>query len=174
MGKPQTFLDPVKEAQAVASLMESLKALRDIDGADETLVLDTIEGQTNLFEAIDSVLEHMAQARAYATGLAAVINDLADRQKRFEERVSSGRAVIEQALMIAELEKVERPTATLFLSRRAPKVEIAEEGDIPAEFWKPGEPKLDKKAVLEALKEGRPVPGACLSNAAPSLTVRTA
>jgi hypothetical protein len=172
MSKPATFLDPVKEAQAVAALIESLNALGE--GADETLLLDTIEGETNLLEAVDRLLERMAQTRAQVAGLEIVINDLGVRKKRFEDRINADRALIEQALMIAELEKVERPTATLFLSRRAPKVEIAEEGDIPAEFWKPGEPKLDKKAVLEALKEGRPVPGACLSNAAPSLTVRTA
>jgi hypothetical protein len=54
------------------------------------------------------------------------------------------------------------------------KLELIEEADIPAEFWKAGDPKLDRKALAEALKEGRSVPGVALSNQAPSLTVRIA
>lgn len=162
-------LDPIKEAKAVASLRDSLSAL---DGDDE-LLIDTIEGETNLFETVDALLQRMADNRAYVLGLDHIAADIRERQARFEKRVDADRALIEQAMMVAEIDKIERPTATLSLSRRAPKVEIAEEADIPAEFWKAAEPKLDKKAVLDALKGGRAVPGASLSNQAPSLTVRT-
>lgn len=164
-------LDPIKEAKAVAALRESLAAT-ETPFDDEALILDTVEGETGLFEAIDALLARMAVNRAMVEGLGKVLADLDLRAARYEKRIDTDRALIEQALMIAELSKVERPAATLSLTNRAPKVEVQTEADIPAEFWKAGEPKLDKKALAAAIKDGRTVPGACLSNAAPSLTIR--
>lgn len=166
-----TYLDPIKEAKAVTALRESLRQMGE--GDDETLLLDTIEGQTSLFEIVDRLLVSIAEDAGLAAGADAAAEKLARRAERFEKRAETTRALIEQALMVAELPKLERPAATLSLVNRAPKVEITEEAEIPAEFWKTGDPHLDKKALAAALKEGRAVPGACLSNAAPSLTIRT-
>jgi hypothetical protein len=164
-------IDPIREAQAVLALKESLAAIHADD--DETLLLDSIEGETGFCEAIDILLARMASDAVLIEGTKSVVSDLEARAARFAKRIAANRAVIEQAMMIAELDKLERPSATLSLAKRQAKVEIQTEADIPAEFWKVGAPSLDKKAVGEALKEGRAVPGACLSNAAPSLSVRT-
>lgn len=165
-------LDPIKEAAAAKGLIESLRAE---SGTDDELLLDMVEGETSLFEAIDALLLRMVESKGLAEGVSAAIQEMEARKRRFEARYASDKTIIEQALMIAEIEaKVERPLATLTLARRAPKVEIQTEADIPAEFWKTGDPTLDKKALLAALKDGTPVPGACLSNAAPSLTARFA
>lgn len=163
-------LDPIKEAKAVAALKESLRDLGH--GGDEALLYYSIEGETSLFEAIDRLLLGIAEDEGRAMGARSAAAEIEHRAERFDKRAEAARALIEQALMVAEIDKLERPTATLSIVRRPPKAEITEEADIPAEFWKVGDPKLDKKAVLAALKEGRAVPGACLSNSAPSLTIR--
>lgn len=164
-------IDPIREAQAVAALRASLA---DALGADDELVIDTIEGETGLFEAIDMLLLEVAHSHGMEAGTLQAADALALRAARYHKRAEAARALIEQAMMIAELEKLERPAATLSLVRRAAKVEITEEAEIPAEFWKAGEPKLDKKALGQALKDGQAVPGAALSNQAPSLTIRVA
>lgn len=166
--KPATYLDPVREAQAVQALRESLAQL----GEDEALLLDTIEGQTGLFEAFDKLLLRMTENRAMIAGIGQVSEEIDERKRRFEKRLEADRALIEQAMMIAELDKVERPAATLSLAKRAPSLVVTTEADIPAEFWKAADPKLDRKALAAAIAEGRSIPGAELSNAAPSLTVR--
>jgi hypothetical protein len=163
-----TVLDPIKEAEAARKLRESLAAVDD-----EQLVLDMIEGETGLCEIIDALLIRIQENRGCLEGVGHVIGELEHRRSRYEKRIETDRALIEQALMLAEIDKLERPAATLSLARRAPKIEVSTEADIPAEFWKPAAPQLDKKALLTALKEGRAVPGASLSNCAPSLTVRT-
>lgn len=163
------WIDPAKEAEAVAKLRASIAA---VDADDETLLLDTIEGETGFMEVIDALLLRMLDNRAMVAGLASVGEDLATRKARFEKRIDTDRALIEQALMVAELPKLERPAATLSLATRQPKVVIETEADIPATYWKQGEPTLDKKALAEALKSGAAVPGCCLSNAAPTLTAR--
>ena len=171
-------LDPIREAEAARVLRESLAA---VDAEDDVLMLDLVEGETGLFEAVDALLNRIGENRAMVVGTDAQMVDLGERKRRFEARIDADRALLEQAMLVelafhigkGELPKLERPGATLSLTTRAAKVEVAVEADIPAEFWRVGEPKLDKKAVGDALKAGRAVPGACLSNAAPTLTVRT-
>lgn len=193
MGKHENFLDPAKEALAVKGLRESLAA---VDADDEALLLDTIEGETALFEIIDAVLERMTLNEALIEGVKAMVEKLDARRMRFETRLKSDRALIEQALSIAELPKLERPAATLSLAARPAGLTITEESDIPATYWKAGAPALDKKALTQALRDRAKalaalpedpeereralaevppeIPGATLSNGAPSLTIRRA
>lgn len=171
-GGKSASLDPIKEALAVNALKESLRQLGE--EGDETLLLDSIEGETSLLEAIDKLLLAISSDQGLEAGALAAAEKLRTRADRFAKRAEAARALIEQALLVADLPKIERPAATLSLVARAPKVEVTEEAEIPAEFWKTGDPTLDKKSLLAALKEGRAVPGACLSNGPPSLTIRTA
>lgn len=166
------YIDPIKEAQAAAALIASLRQMGE--GEDEALLIDSIEGQTSLLEILDELLTQIAADQGLAEGARKSAADVAARAERFEKRAESARALVEQALMIAEIDKLERPAATLSLVRRGPKVEITEEAEIPAQFWKAGDPKLDRKGLLDALKNGDAVPGACLSNSTPSLTIRKA
>jgi hypothetical protein len=162
----------VREAEAARVLCESLRATV---GDDEAAMLDLVEGETGLFEAIDRLLQHMVDTQALVRGVEAAEADLGARKRRFEERIERYRSLIEQALSIAEItSKVERPLATFSLVRRAPKVEITDEAQVPSAYWKAADPKLDKKALADALKAGATIPGAVLSNAAPSVTIRFA
>lgn len=186
-----SFINPIKEAAAAKSLRESLA---DLDG-DDALLLDMIEGETNLLETIDAILDRMAGDEALVVGCEQVIDNLKARKARFETRIKSDRALIEQALMIAEIDtKVERPAGTLTLAKRPPVLVIETESDIPAHYWKAADPVLDKKAITDALKARRKaldslpddpdaraaalaalppeIPGVTLSNAAPSLSIR--
>lgn len=162
-------MDPVREAQAVAALRESLAA---VDAEDEALLIDTIEGETSLFEIIDVIIGRMVENRVMIAGLESVISDLDTRKTRYDQRIKADRALIEQAMMIADLPKIERPAATLSLANRPAKALVEEESSIPARFWKTGAPMLDKAALLAALKDGETIAGARLDNAAPSLTAR--
>ncbi len=159
-----------RQAEAAAALRDSLAKLGE---TDPDLILDMTEGETSLFECIDALLLRMASDKALVVGTDSVISDLEARKRRVEKRIEFDRGLIEQAMAIAELPKIERPAATLSLANRPPSLRIENEADVPAEFWTAGAPKLERKALTEALKEGRTIPGAVLSNAAPSLTVRT-
>jgi hypothetical protein len=168
----ENWIDPTKEAAAVKALRESLQIALGGEEPDDELLTDSIEGETNLFEIIDRLLHRRSVNLNLAEGIDRLANDLDARRTRFQHRAEADKALIEQAMMIAELTKVERPGATLSLVNRPPKLMLADEADIPAQFWKPAAPSLDKKALTEALKAGEAIPGANLSNSAPSLTVR--
>lgn len=189
-----SYLDPIKEAQAVTAIRAGLASIGEEGDAD--LLTDSIEGQTQLFEVMDIVLERMLTAEVMIEGIEAVEKKLSARKVRYEQRIKSDRATLEQAMTIADLTKIERASATLSLSARPPSLTVTEESDIPAEFWKPGSPSLDRKALTAALKDREKalaalptnpeeraaaiaaispeIPGATLSNGAPSITIRRA
>lgn len=161
-----------REAQAAKALRDSIAELRS-GQEDEDLAIDMIEGETGLFECIDALLAANTADVAMSVGINKVVSDLEGRRRRVEARISTRRALIEQAMFTAEIKKVERPAATLTMTNRPASVVMIDEAAIPARFWTAGAPKLDRQALAEALRSGEPVPGAHLSNAAPTLTVRT-
>jgi len=187
------FIDPNKEAAAVKALLESIAA---VDAEDDQLVLDMIEGETRFLDLIDALLLRRAECLGHVEGLDSAIATLEARKARFKARAESAKALIEQALTLADLPKLERPAATLTMSARAPSLIVTEESAVPSRFWRTPDPVLDKKALTAALRERRKaieslpedpearaaalaaipedIPGVELSNAAPTLTIRSA
>jgi hypothetical protein len=141
---------------------------------DQELVADTIEGETNLTEAIESALAEIDEEEAHIIGLKAKEDAFAERRRKKEAKVDRIKALIEQAMMVSEQFSMKLPTATLTLAERKPGLIITNEADIPTRFWIEQErpaPKLDKKALRAALDE-EPIPGATLDNGSRSLSVR--
>ena len=54
-----------------------------------------------------------------------------------------------------------------------PSLVVVAEDQIPADYWVPQPPKLDRQSLLAALKRGGEVAGAQLGNPKPTLAVRT-
>lgn len=190
--KGEAILDPIRAAQAAASLIESIRAMGD--GGDDELLVDMVEGETEFFEIVDKLVERRTETLALADGLDRAIDNLKARKEAFEKRADADKALIEQGLMVAGLPGAQRPCATLSLTKRQPALVIDEEAEIPAAYWVAGDPRLDKKALREACAvrfaaevdlpedpEARalavaalpaPIPGARLEAVAPTLTIR--
>lgn len=161
------------QIEAAKNLLSGLKDHGIEDDAE--LVADTIEGETNLLEAIDAALSEIDECEILIAGLDEKIKVFEARKKAQKDRTERIRALIEQALVTTEQTSLKLPTATLSLTKRAPGLVITNEADIPARFWIEQErpaPKLDKKALSEALKGNEDVPGATLDNGTLSLSVR--
>jgi len=159
-----------RQMNAAAALKHSLK---ETLGDDDETMRDMIEGETSLHEMIERVVMSMDEDGMLVTGLASRIEELTQRKKRIEDRIGSKRAMVEQAMLIGEIDKLERPSFTLSLRKVPPKAEIAEESLIPAAYWVAQPPKLDKKALLSALKDGAQIPGATIGNGGIALQIRT-
>ena len=157
-----------REMKAVAALKESLKEFDD-----DELLHDSIEGETNLFELIDKLLAGMDEDRTLILGVEARAAELDERKNRLKHRIERRRAMVEQAMVLAEAKSLERPTMTLSLRNTPPKLHVEDEALIPSDFWKSQAPTLDKKKLTGTLKDGDKVPGASLTNGGVSLQVRT-
>lgn len=148
--------------------------MADVIGDDAELAADTVEGETNLQEVMRSALARVIALDAMTAGIKTTMDALADRKARLEKQREMIREGLSVAMEVASLKKLETPLATISLRAVPPKVEILDESAIPASYWKPQDPKLDRKAVLDALKAREEVPGATLSNGGSTISIRMA
>ena len=149
-----------------------LATYEDILGDDAEAKADAIEGETGLHEAIRMAVVRLSEILMMQEGINALAEKLEARKARLGAQSDFLRTAITVAMEVGEVRKFELDIATLSLRAVPPKVEIVNEADIPSKFWKPSDPKLDKKAILEALKEKQIVPGAVLSNGGQTVAVR--
>lgn len=148
--------------------LEAAKVLRDqisdLAAGDEDFIRDTLEGETDLPAIVRMLLAGIGEDEAMADGIDAYAAELATRKARLAGRAKLKRSLICSALEIAGRKTIETDVGTVTLSAVKPKAIVTEEADIPAEFFKPQPPKLDQSALSAALREGREVKGATLSN----------
>lgn len=187
-----------RETEAAKALLNGIRDI--IPEEDLSLLLDTLEGETDLLEAIDLALSEIDETEVLISGLKEKEGQFTARRRAMEERLKRFRGLIEQAMAVAEQQKLKRPTATLTLRKLPIDVVVLSEADIPADYFvpqPPPPPKLDKKALKQALEarevkvsfaasledpEERaealsaipPIPGAALDNGGVSLQVRRA
>ena len=145
--------------------------LRQFEDDPQTL-LDTLEGETNLHEALLAIADRVMELKGQAAGVKARIEDLTERKTRLEKSAETLRTVILQAMDTAGLKTVPGDCVTLSMRDTPPGLIVSDEAVIPASYWLPQPPKLDKKALLAALKDKKDAPGAELSNGGISLTMR--
>jgi hypothetical protein len=188
--------DLERELKAAELVREQV---RDLVGEDVALIRDSVEGQTSLFEIMSAMAEADGEEAALVEGLAAYIKKLQDRKMRIEARREIRRALMTNALDVAVLPNLVTAAGTITRKALPPKVIVVEEADIPARFYVPQEPKLDRTALLNALKERAaaiaertsepgsldekeelatidrkhpPIPGATLSNGGTTIQIR--
>lgn len=149
-----------------------LANIRDVIGDDEEMALVVIEGETDLKEAIAAAVDRISDLNAHMEALSAQIKALGERKSRFEVQGERLRAAIHVAMGQAGLRKLELPQATLSVKAVPAKVEILDEALIPSKYWKAQDPKLDKKAITDALKSKEAIPGATLSNGGETISIR--
>ena len=149
-----------------------LTDMRDLLGDDAELMATTVEGETELTEVASKALGRILELNGMMDGIASMMASLKDRGERLERQRDNLRTLLGVAMETGCIKRLETPLATASLRAVPPKAEIIDEAAIPARFWKPQEPKLDKRAVLDALKSKEPVPGASLSNGGMTVSIK--
>lgn len=160
-------INPEIVRQQIANLFHLYPELRD----DEELRLDTIEAETEANELFSSLLAVIIDADMKAVGLATYEKKFKERRQRLEHKVEKLRELVFKIMQFAEIHKIELPEATLSIRDGAQQVVITDESKIPDDLCKI-ERSPKKTEIKEALKSGKEIPGAELSNGAPSLAVR--
>jgi hypothetical protein len=140
---------------------------------DERTLFDTVEGATNLKEAIGCVIRSALDDDALAQGLRQRLAQMTARLERIELTAEKKRQVALAAMEEADIVKILEPDFTASIRPAPPSLVVTNEPDIPEQFWLPQPPKLDRRAILQMLKTGSAVMGAELTNPRMILAVRT-
>lgn len=162
---PQNLTRLVPEHRAIA---EHIRALYPDES--ETNLVDTIEGASDLPEAIVATLRIALEREAMAKGLGELVETMTARKRRLEDGAKMLRGSVLHAIQEAGVAMPLRaPDMTVSIGRGKPRVVITDADKLPDAFCKiVREP--DKKAIAEALKGGD-VDGAMLDNAVPFLVI---
>lgn len=158
-------LDPTFIKQEITGLR---LAYPDLDAEEWEL---SLESETDLIEFLRSVERHRQDADTLAAAIDTQIDDLKARRNRYRLREDAMRRLAFNVMQHAGLKKAELPEATLSVRAGTPKVVITDESALTEDFIRTKrEPAKDLIATM--LKNGHAVPGAILSNAEPTLSVR--
>jgi Gp157 protein len=162
-------LDPNHIRQQIANLLLQFPELEE----DEVLRADMIEGETEAFDFLRMVERQRQDAASLAGAIASNIAELGLRQERFERREKSMRALMFKIMEAADIKKAELPEATLSIRNGQQKlVGDAQPHEMPNEYVRT-KLEIDRTAIKDTLKAGGIVPGFELSNAEPTLSIRT-
>ena len=131
-----------------------------------------MEGLTDLHEIVSAIVRAALFDEALADGLKEHIEFLQSRLVRLIERAAERRRIARDAMIEVDLKAIKAPDFTLSLRTGSPALVVIDESAIPAPYWEPREPRLNRLQLLAKLKAGAEVPGVQLSNPEPVLSVR--
>lgn len=150
---------------AVATMM------RDELGEDERLYLDTLEGETDLFEIVRAMLEEIEEDEGVQAELAEQMANRQSRKQRAAHRNDVRRSALIALLGCAKLGKLVLPEATLSVRDVPPKAIVSDEAALPNELCK-FKRSPDIAAIKAEMEAGRAAPGVTLDNGGRTLTIR--
>jgi hypothetical protein len=148
------------------------RLLIEFPDLDAETLADTLEGITNLHELLQEVIRSALADEALAAGLSTRISEMKSRHERLEKAAYRKRELALEAMNEAEILKLIAPDFTASLKQGGPVLDLVCQDQIPAAYWKPQPPKLDKQGLLQALKSGTIIEGAAIAAPKVQLSVR--
>lgn len=142
---------------------QDLAKLEDLDLPPD-VVRDTLESlQGDLEAKTQNTIAFARHLEKVAESIKEAEADMAKRRKAIENRAVDLRQYILECMQKNGIQKIDCPWFSVSIAKNPAAVLVEDERQIPAEFFVTPAPQLDKKAVSEALKEGKDVPGAKLT-----------
>lgn len=162
----------------MSALADDLKAALDVRAqllaagidADDPDLAELMDGECDALDRLRRILRFVRWTEAQAKALGELMSESRERKARMERKAESLRGVVIHALGELGLKKLDAPDFTASVAAGRPKVLITDEAALPDDVCVlKREPS---KAAIAAWLAEKPCPGAELSNATPSLTVR--
>jgi len=148
-------------------LLEMIPELAD----DEECLVDTVDGETGLDEAVGRIAQTVVMDKAIAAGLADTIKRLQEKKALHSDRARRKTAAIFYLMDDLSRPKIVSFGITCAIQKNPPSVGQADVDQLPKKYIKTTR-EPDKKAILIALKEGKVIRGAQLSNQATRLSIK--
>lgn len=139
---------------------------------DEEALLDTLEGITDLREAISAIIRSAKIDEALSIGICEHITALETRKFNHDQRAKAKRAIALRFMTENDIRSIRGPDHTVSIRPVPPSVIITNEHIIPERFQKVTKTP-NKTAIKQALLKDEEVPGAEMSNGSETITITT-
>lgn len=145
--------------RAMSAAMQIISELPDDE--DHALLLGSLDGETDIFEVLDRVIESSIADNKLA--------ELArERARRVEERARKSREIALKIIEALGISPLTRPVYTASLTYPRKPI-VTDAMAVPDKFSRVS---VDMVALGKALRAGETIPGAELRNPEPQLTIR--
>lgn len=136
----------------------------------QRMIEDGNDGLEDTLESLNDAIEDKAVGYAKVIknieGQASAIKDeekrLADRRKALENNVKRMKESLEDAMRFNDMKRIKTDLFSFNIQKNPPSARITDEELLPKRFYVKQEPKLDKRSLVEELREND-IPGAELS-----------
>lgn len=138
------------ERSKIIEIAELIKSQSD----DEELLLDMLEGETDLFEIVRKLLEANEDDEGKKAALAEQMAARKSRRDRCDNRIASRRNIIRELMLAAGIDKLPLPEATISKQKVKAKLYIVDADAVPQEFskatWRPDLEKIKATYDVDA------------------------
>ena len=139
--------------------------LADLDLPAE-VVTDTLDAMSGDLEVkAQNVVMYALNLQASAAAIKEAEEQMAKRRKAIENRAKHMLDYVHGCMETAEAQRIECPYFRLAIQAKPPSVDVYEPGLLPATYMTQPvapDPAPDKRAIADAIKAGKEVPGARL------------
>lgn len=133
----------------------------------QSLIEEGGEGLADTLESLNDAIEQKAVGYAkiiknlegQAVAIKAEEERLASRRKSLEGNAKRLKEALEQSMIDTNVKKIKTELFSFNIQKNPPGVEVLNETVVPESYFVVQEPKIDKKAILQDLKNGVEVPG---------------
>ena len=141
---------------------------------DEALVGAWETATEDLADKLENCCKYIKNGETEIAGLKAEEERLNARRKAKENAIKRLKQLMQDAMNAAGEKKLPCGTFTVSIQNNAPSVVMDEQyvENVPAEFLRMREPEVDKKKILEALKDGKNLDGLAHLQQTASIRIR--
>ena len=126
---------------------------------DEQAIKDTLEAiQGDIKEKADGYAKVIKELDGETDKLTAEIKRLTDRKNTIQNNIAYMKQSLKEAMTATGNLKFRTDLFSFNIQKNPPALIVDNEETIPSEYLIPQEPKIDKKAIINFLKNGNKVP----------------
>ena len=126
---------------------------------DEQAIKDTLETiQGDIKEKADGYAKVIKELDGETDKLTAEIKRLTDRKNTIQNNIAYMKQSLKEAMTATGNLKIRTDLFSFNIQKNPPALIVDNEETIPSEYLIPQEPKIDKKAIIDFLKNGNKVP----------------
>lgn len=139
--------------EAVSAAQQLVATLTPEEREDHKLLVDLIEGQTDVLELLDDTADYYKQLKL-------LIEQIEARLKRLRAKADKAKDFCRKIADAAQLpDRLERPFYLASYAEDPQRAHVVDEALLPRDVLRP-----DMRDITAKLKRGEPVPGAILNN----------
>lgn len=128
----------------------------DIDGQTIKDTLEAIQG--DIEEKADGYAKVIKELSADTDKITAEIKRLTDRKNTIQNNIAYMKQSLTSAMTVTGNTKFRTDLFSFNIQKNPPALVVDDEKAIPQEYLIPQEPKVDKKSIIDFLKNGNKVP----------------